>query len=917
MGVEEQCTWCGDGGNLVCCDYCEKAYCKYCIKRNLGKDFLKAITNTGESVKWKCLICDNMQIDTFVRDCSLVMNFIADMQNKKDNTITSENLPRTNSFEYHNSLSESAVEKKCLIENSLSKQKESNSDLKDDHQRDTQNEINLTHYSNKKIDSKIEVEQKNKRSHQKSLFINDNEVGPSLEENFNECHSMKKKKQTIIVLSSDEDLDDSDDSEIVVLNKSGKCKTISRSMLNVVKALVKKSLQQKETYLEQKESSNFINCKNKKPKKTLDSFLRLKLDGKKKAELAEKVVESENQSNLSDQEEIDGNMVVDQNDTLHYDNLSLKNQAKSHFAKSNISKNVENSFCEKNVKQVEKVVVDDQQPGPSGVRPRNKMQKMRESALKHRANLKVSDCAGKSERLLNKSHKISSNYLSDTELDKTIVSDDTNKLNGICKFSLENKNCDNDVNYMTKPEKNSFVTIQKRKSLDQDNFSLIKLDSPIMASVDLLKISSNNEHCKSSKSKFSNQTDIKSEHLKMLEAKVVVEKLPSSPIKTNELNNFAESSDTKELHNTTNHPKEIQELKSTWNKNLLSDQSECLEAGQPLRKLRLRKVKSANLVKTAYGSEIGLSENGSKQKKNFFQLEKRTKKISETNEIKQTSVNISDVSDESCFEDHISGEEGIVSSIEDTDWSEENNLNKSTSSKCKRKIVSSDSDNKKFSGRRSLKKRRKVCVGISDEESDFSQQKSSTSSSEDEKVIKSKKNIEKSLKRRKPENSPKNVSLSDTDSEVKTSSKGRKKIRKILKDNELNEETIHAREVEEERKRRLLERINAEKKSYEHIVNAEDGEFVLERNSDQQALVSVNININKHLKPHQRKGVQFMYDCCIESVKNFKKGDEGGGCLLAHCMGLGKTLQVLLFSYHFSERKLKTFLFILSFKRCF
>lgn len=39
-------------------------------------------------------------------------------------------------------------------------------------------------------------------------------------------------------------------------------------------------------------------------------------------------------------------------------------------------------------------------------------------------------------------------------------------------------------------------------------------------------------------------------------------------------------------------------------------------------------------------------------------------------------------------------------------------------------------------------------------------------------------------------------------------------------------------------------------------------------------------------------GVQFMWDCCCESVKKIEKS-AGSGCILAHCMGLGKTLQVL------------------------
>ena len=40
--------------------------------------------------------------------------------------------------------------------------------------------------------------------------------------------------------------------------------------------------------------------------------------------------------------------------------------------------------------------------------------------------------------------------------------------------------------------------------------------------------------------------------------------------------------------------------------------------------------------------------------------------------------------------------------------------------------------------------------------------------------------------------------------------------------------------------------------------------------------------------------VEFMWDNVIESMENFKaKKDSGGnGCIVAHCMGLGKTLSV-------------------------
>ena len=45
------------------------------------------------------------------------------------------------------------------------------------------------------------------------------------------------------------------------------------------------------------------------------------------------------------------------------------------------------------------------------------------------------------------------------------------------------------------------------------------------------------------------------------------------------------------------------------------------------------------------------------------------------------------------------------------------------------------------------------------------------------------------------------------------------------------------------------------------------------------------------LPPCVSPGVQFIWDCCCESVQK-ANSSPGSGCILAHCMGLGKTLQV-------------------------
>jgi len=55
--------------------------------------------------------------------------------------------------------------------------------------------------------------------------------------------------------------------------------------------------------------------------------------------------------------------------------------------------------------------------------------------------------------------------------------------------------------------------------------------------------------------------------------------------------------------------------------------------------------------------------------------------------------------------------------------------------------------------------------------------------------------------------------------------------------------------------------------------------------------VKVHPHITMHLKPHQVEGIQFIWDNLIETTAAANKG-PGGGCILAHCMGLGKTLQV-------------------------
>lgn len=89
-GMDEQCRWCAEGGNLICCDFCHNAFCKKCILRNLGRKELSTILD--ENNQWHCYSCHPEPLLDLVTACDSVFENLEQLlqQNKKKTKVESE-----------------------------------------------------------------------------------------------------------------------------------------------------------------------------------------------------------------------------------------------------------------------------------------------------------------------------------------------------------------------------------------------------------------------------------------------------------------------------------------------------------------------------------------------------------------------------------------------------------------------------------------------------------------------------------------------------------------------------------------------------------------------------------------------------------------------------------------------------------
>jgi len=137
------------------------------------------------------------------------------------------------------------------------------------------------------------------------------------------------------------------------------------------------------------------------------------------------------------------------------------------------------------------------------------------------------------------------------------------------------------------------------------------------------------------------------------------------------------------------------------------------------------------------------------------------------------------------------------------------------------------------------------------------------------------------------------------------------KIRKV-KPKVSNEAVDEARKADFNLRKRQIDRMNVVSNIVKEL-HLKPHDIVLEFDTVKKIpLVKISKELAKVLKVHQVEGIHFLWNTVFETVEK-TNNTEGTGCVLAHRMGIGKTLQIITIIYTIlchTQINIKTFLII-------